>query len=207
MTQRSQFNLRNPDIDIDSNGRVWVVYEDNSWGPTEIVVSVRDTVGWNPKVRVTNSPSRKANPAIQVDTINNVHVVWEDDRNGHFQIFWDEWQDDNKAWVSSGQFGEDTPVMQYHANDPYQEGAPIDFKNPALEIFGDKLWLVAEAHFRDTNTSAIYRGYRDLIAGMWISSGAVITDESDEIPFCSKDIYYTRNQHELLSINSIISIS
>lgn len=181
VTQTNQFNLRNPDVDVDSLGRVWVAYEDNSWGPTEISISVRDEAGWNPRTRITNSQSSKARPAIKVDSDQNVHVVWEDNRNGNWNIMWAEWQNDKQAWISSAQFGQESVVMQFDSEDPYftdEYGAEtIDFKNAKLSLLDNKLWLVCEAHFIDENHSAIYRGFRNLDTKLWISCGSIITDE------------------------------
>lgn len=180
ISQSVQFNFRNPDISIDSNNRIWVAYEDTSWGPTEIAVSVRDSYGWNPKTRITNYSSHKGHPVIQVDNSDNVHVVWEDDRNGHWEIFWAEWRDTDKAWVSSAQFGEDLCVSQYDSGDPYQSPS-MDFRNPQLAVFDQTLWMVCEGHLSDQNYSAIFRSFRSLESMQWSSSGTPVVDENGEV--------------------------
>jgi hypothetical protein len=179
VTQSTQFNMRNPDVDVDSSGRVWVVYEDTSWGPTEITCSVRDDLGWNPKTRITNAPSNKGQPAIRIDSEDNAHVVWEDNRNGHWEILWAEWRDESKAWISSAQHGSDEVIMTHLPEDPYQT-VYVDFRNPKLDRLGSFLWLVAEGHFED-NTSAIFRGFRDLEDQYWNTSGAKILDDDGEV--------------------------
>lgn len=181
VTETNQFNLRNADIDIDNLGRAWVVYEDTSWGPTEISVSVRDNAGWNPRTRLTNNSSNKGSPAIKIDEDQNVHVVWEDNRNGNFNIFWAEWQNETQSWVSSAQFGTDTPVMQFDSNDPYFSDEyginTASFKNARLALLNEKLWIVCEVQFINDNKSAIYRGFRNLTTRTWISPGSSILDE------------------------------
>lgn len=184
VAQTNQFNLRNPDIDIDALGRVWVVYEDTSWGPTEIAVSVRDDAGWNNRIRLTNNTSSKARPTVKIDNNQNAHVVWEDNRNGNWNIFWAEWQNDKQAWISSAQFGQESVVMQFDPEDPYfsdEYGSNVvDFKNAKLALLGDMLWIVCETHLTDDNYSLIYRGFRNLSSRTWISSGSIITDDNGD---------------------------
>lgn len=186
ITTSNQFQLNNPSIDIDSTNRIWVSYEDTSWGPREISVSVKDKAGWNPKTRITNYNSKKFNPSLKIDHDDNVHVVWEDDRNGNLSIFWSEWQNDKKAWISSGQFGSDTEIMSFSKDDPYltenEYGQHVvDFKNPKLALLNNLLWIVCESYFSDTNESKIYRGFRNLTTKNWISSGSVLIENEELI--------------------------
>lgn len=181
VTESTQFDLRNLDLDIDSSGRIWIVYEDTSWGLTELSVSVKDSAGWNPRIRLTNSPSEKSKPCIKIDPLDDVHVVWEDNRNGHWEIFWIWWQNSLQAWSSSGQFGEDTPIAQYDSDDPYQTGESVDFKNAKLSLAYPYLWIVFEFHDQTMNESMIYRGYRHLENNVWHNSGAVVTNTDNEV--------------------------
>ncbi|MCK5850756.1 MAG: hypothetical protein KAH23_07560, partial [Kiritimatiellae bacterium] len=180
VVETNKFDLRNANIDVDSNGRAWVAYEDTSWGPTEISVSVRDEVGWNTKTRITNSASDKGVPSIKIDSVDDVHLVWEDNRNGHWEIFWATWEDSRKAWQSSAQFGEDTVIAQFDKEDPYQTNNVIDFKNPKLSVLHPRVWMTYEARLSDTNESIIYLGFRDLDMNFWASSGAVQTNEDGD---------------------------
>ena len=178
IVNKSKFSLRNPDLAIDGQGRVWVTYEDTSWGQSEITVSVRDDSGWNPPTRITNYRSTKSNPSIIIDIVENVHLVWEDDRNGPIQIMWAERDSIAQAWKSSGQFGEDTVVMQQNdTNDPYTSGA-IFFKNPQLAFISPKVWLVAEGHNESDHTSVIFRGFRDIEDKTWTSIGVPAFDDA-----------------------------
>lgn len=201
--QSTQFSLKNPVISVDSLGRVWVAYEDTSWGKTEISVSTRDSVGWNPKVRITNYASNKQHPAICIDTVNNVHVVWEDDRNGNYQIFWAQRLHSRQAWVSSSQFGEDTVVMQQNnGNDEYSSGA-MSFRNPQLAYMHPKVWLVAEGLNEETQKSVIYRGFRDINNNYWNSIGSVVLNDDDE--FVGLGQSYISTQEERNCVNPSIS--
>ncbi len=166
------FNLRNPTIAIDSSNRIWIAYEDTSWGQTEISVSTRDSVGWNTPVRITNARSLKRNPDILIDSFENIHVVWEDDRNGGSQIFWAQREKSVEAWISSGQFGEDTAILQQDASDdPY--GA-ISAKHPKLAFDHPSLWMVCEVHDEQgtqNHTSSIYLSVRNIVDKFWQGIG------------------------------------
>lgn len=180
LVANSKFNLRNPTIGVDSSNRVWVAYEDTSWGQTEISVSVRDEIGWNLPTRITNIRSNKSNPAIIVDAFDDVHVVWEDDRNGPSQIFWSERNNSRQAWISSGQFGEDTAIMQQKDfNDPYIEGA-VQFKNPELAYDHPRLWMVCEALKESEHKSSIYISSRNVELESWQSMGISRFNNSNE---------------------------
>jgi len=176
----SKFNLRNPSISIDSTNRIWIAYEDTSWGQTEISVSARDDNGWNLPTRITNARSNKANPDISVDAFDNVHVVWEDDKNGPSQILWAQRDKSKEAWISSGQFGEDTIILQQRDfNDPYMEGA-VHFKNPELAYDHPRLWVVCEALKESDHKSSIYRSSRNVETEIWQSMGVPIFNSAGE---------------------------
>ncbi len=200
---QSKFNIRDPDIAIDSSGRVWVVYEDTSWGQTEISVSVRDDIGWNTPTRITNFRSEKHNPAIVIDGFDNVHLAWEDDRNGATEIYWAQRRTDRQAWVSSAQFGEDTPVMsQSDTNNPYVKGS-VSFKNPRMAYLHPNIWLVASGAEEEHHQSAIYMGSRDIETDRWSSIGVPIFDDDGE--FLGTGISTFASNHDRISVRPDIS--
>lgn len=172
----NQFYLRNPVIDLDSNNRVWVAYEDNSWGKSEIAVSVKDKVGWNKKTRITNYPSKKENPFIKIDTNDNAHLVWQDNRNGNYEIYYAQWVNATKSWVSSANYGKDTVVSTVNKNDPYLAGSSCDFINPSLDVINNRLLLLCECSVLETNVSIIILGFKNLNNNQWYSSGSDIIE-------------------------------
>ncbi len=174
----NKFTIKNPDIDIDSLNRIWVAYEDTSFGPSEISVSVRDQYGWNKKIRITNYVSEKYRPAIRVDSNDDVHVVWEDNRNGIWEIMWAKWANDNQAFTSTNYFGTELPVMSISAAQDYRN---LDFRNPRLSFAGTKLWLTCEGLDRENGYSLIYYGFYDLTTDQWSAENAPIFNASGAI--------------------------
>jgi hypothetical protein len=169
---KSQFSLRNPTITIDSLERIWVAYEDTSWGQSEISVSVKDSTGWNSSTRITNFKSNKFNPNIIADAFDNIHLVWEDDRNGFQQIYWAQREKNIQAWASSGQFGEDTPILQQNdSNDPYLSGA-VSFSHPKFAYEHPRLWLATQVESEENHISSIYLSIRDVKQKTWQSMGS-----------------------------------
>lgn len=201
----TQFSMKNPSIAVDSSGKVWTVYEDTSWGKTEISVSTRDSHGWNKKIRITNYASNKRKPTITIDALNNVYIAWEDDRNGPWQIFSAKRRSDRQAWMSSGHFGTDTVVMQQSGNDEEYTGGAVQLSNPQLAYMHPKVWLVAQALVEDTQYSVIYRGFYDVNEDYWNSMGSIITDSNGE--FAGTGTSFISSQEGRNSVNPSIAVN
>jgi len=80
----------NPDVAVGADGSVYVAWQDNSRGNCDIYFSrSADGIAWTHAVQVTDSNDNEANPAITVDSQspNRVYVAWQDDRNGHYDIY------------------------------------------------------------------------------------------------------------------------
>ena len=80
----------NPAIALDSNDKLYVVWQDNREGDWDIYVSTSaDGISWSTETRV-NDPNdgNQVNPAIVIDgqSPNYAHVVWQDDRTGNQDI-------------------------------------------------------------------------------------------------------------------------
>ncbi len=78
----------NPAIAIGSDGKLYVVWQDNRNGTWDIYVSTSTGgTSWSAEQRVTDTNDNQINPAIVVDNLNRVYVVWQDDRNGNQDIY------------------------------------------------------------------------------------------------------------------------
>ena len=78
----------NPAVALDSNDKLYVVWQDNREGDWDIYVSTSiDGISWSTEIRV-NDPNigNQINPAVVIDGQNYAHVVWQDDRAGNQDI-------------------------------------------------------------------------------------------------------------------------
>jgi hypothetical protein len=86
----SSGNSLNPNIAVDSSGGVHVVWSDYAPGNYEIYYR-RSTDGgfsWLPSQRLTWTPAASELPAISVDGVDRIHVVWDDYTPGNRDIYY-----------------------------------------------------------------------------------------------------------------------
>jgi len=80
----------NPDVAVGSDGKVYVVWQDNRRGNWDIYGSVCSSgQTFSRESRVSDSNDNEINPVIAVDaqSPNQLHVAWQDDRNGNQDIY------------------------------------------------------------------------------------------------------------------------
>ena len=80
----------NPAVALDSNDKLYVVWQDNRQGDWDIYVSTSiDGITWSSETKV-NDPNNgnQVNPAVVIDgqSPSYTHVVWQDDRTGNQDI-------------------------------------------------------------------------------------------------------------------------
>ncbi|MEW5759827.1 MAG: hypothetical protein AB1779_03565, partial [Candidatus Thermoplasmatota archaeon] len=81
----SSANNVNPDIAVDSNDKIFVVWRSGS----DIYISnSTDGSTWGTNILVDNSGGICSSPAIAIDKNNYIHVSWDDTRNGNYDIFY-----------------------------------------------------------------------------------------------------------------------
>jgi hypothetical protein len=79
---------RNPSIAIDKSGNVHVVWEDYTLGDGEIMyANYTSVVGWSEAIIISDdithwNNGHSRNPSIAIDSMDFLHVVWDDDTNG-----------------------------------------------------------------------------------------------------------------------------
>lgn len=80
----------NPDLAVGSDGKLYVVWQDNRRGNWDIFGSVCPPgQSFSRESRITDSNDNEINPAIAIDgqSPNSAYVAWQDDRNGNQDIY------------------------------------------------------------------------------------------------------------------------
>jgi len=89
-----------PSMAVDGNGDVFVVWSDRRHGSFDIYFRrYLEGVGWGNEKRVTFDSAVSANPSAAVDCDGNLHIVWEDYRDGNDEIYYRRITDsDGPGW-------------------------------------------------------------------------------------------------------------
>ena len=79
-----------PKIAVDSSDNLHVVWSDDTPGNFEIYYKKSTDYGttWSANKRLTWTSSYSWHPSIAVDSSGNVHVVWEDDTPGNWEVYY-----------------------------------------------------------------------------------------------------------------------
>jgi len=80
----------NPAVAVGTDDKLYVVWQDNRRGDWDIYGSTSTSgTAWSDQQRITDSNDNQTNPAIAVDrqSPNRAHVVWQDDRAGNQDIY------------------------------------------------------------------------------------------------------------------------
>ena len=102
------FSGRNAVCTSDFSGNTYVVWSDDRSGDFEIYYKKRNASSgsWESDSRITNSSGYSRSPAVVVDVDANLQVVWMDNRDGDWEIYWNKWygswSGDTRLTSSSG---------------------------------------------------------------------------------------------------------
>ena len=84
---KNSYGASNPDIVIDESSNVYVVYESKEIDYTNVVFIEKTSLGWSNEELLTTETGESIHPKIILDSLGNLHVVWEDHRSGNPEIF------------------------------------------------------------------------------------------------------------------------
>ncbi len=107
-----QFGSSSPDISVDSNGTIYVVFESRKSDHTDISVIHKNANGWSEPYVISIGSGKSSNPKSDIDDNNNVHIVWEDSRLGVTEIFYCYRNAANGQWISSSFGKEDIQISK-----------------------------------------------------------------------------------------------
>jgi BNR repeat-like domain len=92
-----------PDIAVDLSANIHVVWMDNTPGNFDIYYrgSTDGGATWSIKKRLTWNSGDSGIPVIAVDSLGNLHVVWQDNTSGSFEIYYRKSTDGGANWTST----------------------------------------------------------------------------------------------------------
>jgi len=90
----------NPTLAIDSNNKIYLVWEDITPGTVEIYFrrSTDRGLTWGAVKRITWTSGDSYEPALSGDSNNIIHVVWKDDTPGNDEIYYMKSSDAGSTW-------------------------------------------------------------------------------------------------------------
>jgi hypothetical protein len=114
-----------PDVAIDSNNNMHLVWHDNSKDSNLELLYKKSTDGgatWSKYKRFTWNTGRSLEPTILIDSYDHIHVVWQDESPGNFEIFYKRSTDGGLTWFMSDRLTwtatwNDEPAMAADSND------------------------------------------------------------------------------------------
>jgi len=151
--------------------------------------------GWSEDIRLTTDSADSERPAIAVDTNNNVHITWHDERDGNKEIYYTKLDNNGNTLV------DDTRVTTDSAGSWYPAIA-MDTNNNVHITWYDKRDLYIEIYYTklDNNGNTLVNDTRvtSHSAGS-VGSPTIAVDTNNNIHITWKDwrdgndeIYYTK---------------
>jgi len=106
-----------PDVAVDSNDTIHVVWDDSSPGNEEIYYRKSEDGGttWTPAKRLTWTSGNSERPAMAMDTNNRIHIVYYDDTPGNREIYYMRSTDAGTTWSAAKRLTWSTGLSHYPA--------------------------------------------------------------------------------------------
>jgi hypothetical protein len=150
-----------PAITSDANGLhvVWYDFRDGNW---EIYYKHSPDFGntWEADVRLTNDSSSSLCPAITSDA-NGLHVVWHDERDGNYEIYYKHSPDFGNTWEADVRLTNDSSSSRHSAITSDANGLHVVWKD-----------------WRDGNSEIYYKHSPDF-GNTWEPDIRLTNDSSD----------------------------
>jgi len=155
-----------PAIAIDSNNNLHVVWCDSTPGNWEIYYK-RSTDGglsWGAMKRLTWNSGSSCDPAIAIDSNNNLHVMWHDWTPGNWEIYYKRSTDGGSTWNA-------TKRITWTSSDSYDPEIAIDSNNNLHLVWCDYTPGNSEIYYkRSTDGGLTWSGSKRLT---WTSGNSV----------------------------------
>ena len=154
----------NPAIAIDSQGNVHVVWYGGGWGSNPNYYNIqyrkRTSAGWQAQEALTDKDDKQYDPAIAIDSQDNVHIVWE---GGGWGSNPDYYNIQYRKRTSSGWQAQEAVTDK--DDDQYYPSIAVDSQ--------DNIHIVWEGWGWGTNTGNANTQYRKRTSSGWQTQEAV----------------------------------
>ncbi|UCG70651.1 MAG: exo-alpha-sialidase [Thermoplasmata archaeon] len=166
-----------PDIAVDSNNDIYVVWQDFRSSDYDIYFAMSSDggVSWTDpavKVNADTSTTSQFDPTIAVDTTGTIYVAWEDENETTFDydIYFAKSTDDGATWTD--------PSVKVYADSTSKEQA-----DPSIAVDSSQTIYIAWEDLRNDNSDIFFAKSTD--------GGATWTDSNERV---NKDVG-TKNQN------------
>jgi len=91
---------KNPQINVDSNNNIHIVWEDTTPGNNEILYLMSTDKGstWISRKRLTWTPGNSYHPKVETSLESNIYVFWDDSTSGDAEIYYKKSTDTGLNW-------------------------------------------------------------------------------------------------------------
>jgi len=187
-----------PAIALDSSNNIHIVWSDIGPGNYEIFYkkSIDGGVTWAPSKRLTWNSGWTGEPDIAVDSSNNIHVVWDDDTSGNYEIFYKKSTNGGVSWT--------TRRLTWNTGGSYSPAISVDSSSNIHVTWFDETPGNQEIFYKKSTNGGVSWVTRRLTWNSEISfSPAISVDSSSNIHVTWVDdtpgnyeIYYKKSTDE-----------
>jgi hypothetical protein len=164
-------------IAVDSSNNIHVVWYRSSAGNDEIYYkkSTDGGLSWTSGKRLTWNSGNSRNPAIAVDSSNNIHVVWFDNASGNYEIYYKRSTDGGTTWMLKR--------MTWNSGDSEDATIAIDSSDNIHVVWFDNIPGNNEIYYKvSTNGGLTWSGARRITWNLGDSRNpAIALDSSNNI--------------------------
>ncbi|UCE72956.1 MAG: BNR-4 repeat-containing protein [Methanomassiliicoccales archaeon] len=157
-----------PSMAVDATGTVYIAWEDNRRGDMDIFFSKSLDGGetWTSDVKIStdiNNETQSA-PSLAVDADGDIYVVWQDDRNGDWDIYFAKSENGGNSWTNPNIkiSTDDTNLSQQYPS------LTVDSSGNLYTIWADQRWGNWDIYFAKSINGGI----------TWIESDTPINSDA-----------------------------
>lgn len=116
----------------DTLGRVHICYPDGRTGARQLYYRRSTDMGktFEPEVILTTGSSNKFNPSIYTDRGDRIYIVWQDNRDGNYEVYYIRSTDGGTTWGSETRLTNDP-------NDSQEANITCDLSNGVYIVWND----------------------------------------------------------------------